>query len=400
MKTFAVKAKRARPAARRAQGPVNRPWTPALGAQRAEIRHILHGPRVQPKLTVGAPDDAYEREADRVADRVMRMPAPEAAEETPALQRTKYPSIQRLCPECEDEVRRQPVEKEELDEEALRRQPIEEEELQRQPIEEEELEEGLVQTKTHPGAAPEVTPNVASRIQAMRGVGRPLPETERAFFEPRFGHDFGQVRVHTDARAAETTRAVNARAFTVGRDIVFGSGQYAPATGSGKRLLAHELTHVVQQRAARRDTATGVIQRQEPATTAAGTVTIGAVAAKCILGAIAGALFDAAIQAILHSIREWTWRFWRASFDYCSIILSAILGCIFAPISAFLLDGWVTARLGTRLGGMAGTLIGKILLFIAKKLAIGIPKKLVNTLAKLGCVSPEQAAELGVQPGD
>ena len=67
--------------------------------------------------------------------------------------------------------------------------------------------------------------------------------------ESRFGHDFSQVRVHTDTRAAESARAVNARAYTVGRNVVFGSGQYAPGSGEGQRLLAHELTHVVQQSA-------------------------------------------------------------------------------------------------------------------------------------------------------
>jgi len=65
--------------------------------------------------------------------------------------------------------------------------------------------------------------------------------------EPRFGHDFSQVRVHTNAKVAESARAVNALAYTVGRDVVFGVGQYAPTTSAGQRLLAHELTHVVQQ---------------------------------------------------------------------------------------------------------------------------------------------------------
>ena len=68
-------------------------------------------------------------------------------------------------------------------------------------------------------------------------------------FEPRFGYDFSQVRIHTDARAAESARAVNARAYTVGREVVFGAGQYSPGTAAGQRLLAHELTHIVQQRA-------------------------------------------------------------------------------------------------------------------------------------------------------
>jgi hypothetical protein len=68
--------------------------------------------------------------------------------------------------------------------------------------------------------------------------------------QPRFGHDFSQVRVHADARAAESAEAVNARAFTVGQHIVFGAGLYAPSTRAGQHLLAHELTHVTQQRGA------------------------------------------------------------------------------------------------------------------------------------------------------
>ncbi len=81
----------------------------------------------------------------------------------------------------------------------------------------------------------------------LRAPGQPLDAATRAFMEPRFGHDFSQVRVHTDARAAESARAVNAQAYTVGRDVVFGTGQYGPGTLEGKRLLAHELTHVLQQ---------------------------------------------------------------------------------------------------------------------------------------------------------
>lgn len=74
-----------------------------------------------------------------------------------------------------------------------------------------------------------------------------MPESVRTYFEPRFGQDFSQVRVHTDARAVESAQAVNALAYTVGRNIVFRAGQYAPGTAEGRRLLAHELTHVVQQ---------------------------------------------------------------------------------------------------------------------------------------------------------
>jgi hypothetical protein len=81
----------------------------------------------------------------------------------------------------------------------------------------------------------------------LRSPGQPLDAETRAFMEPRFGHDFSRVRVHTDAKAAQSAKAVNALAYTVGRDVVFGAGQYAPQSQAGRRLMAHELTHAVQQ---------------------------------------------------------------------------------------------------------------------------------------------------------
>ena len=90
-------------------------------------------------------------------------------------------------------------------------------------------------------------PNLESHIQSLKGGSQPLSENDRTFFEPRFGYNFSQVRVYTDTRAAESARAVNARAYTVGQDMVFGAGQYAPESSPGQRLMAHELTYVVQQ---------------------------------------------------------------------------------------------------------------------------------------------------------
>ena len=94
-------------------------------------------------------------------------------------------------------------------------------------------------------AEPAGVPSIVHDV--LRSPGQPLDPATRAFMEPRFGHDFGAVRVHTDARAAQSAHAVNALAYTVGRDVVFGAGQYAPDTNDGKSLVAHELTHVVQQ---------------------------------------------------------------------------------------------------------------------------------------------------------
>jgi len=83
--------------------------------------------------------------------------------------------------------------------------------------------------------------------EVLRSSGQPLDSSTRAFMEPRFGHDFSHVRVHTDAKAAASAQAVNARAYTVGRDVVFGTGSYSPQMGEGRKLIAHELTHVAQQ---------------------------------------------------------------------------------------------------------------------------------------------------------
>ena len=96
----------------------------------------------------------------------------------------------------------------------------------------------------------EPSPETSVVHEILGPSGRSLDPATRSFMEPRFGHDFSRVRTHTDARAAESARAVGARAYTVGHDVVFGAGRYAPHTAAGQRLLAHELAHVVQQQAA------------------------------------------------------------------------------------------------------------------------------------------------------
>jgi len=173
--------------------------------------------RIQAKLTVSNPGDASEREADRVAGEVMRRP-----ESQPGLTVQPSPlSIQRKCTKCEEERKQQPMHDE---------------------------EEKIVQAKTADAlVAPEVSGGFESHLDNIRSGGHPLPETARTFFEPRFGYDFTQVRIHSDTRASESARAINAKAYTVGRDVVFGNGNYSPQTTAGRALLAHELTHVVQQ---------------------------------------------------------------------------------------------------------------------------------------------------------
>jgi hypothetical protein len=105
-----------------------------------------------------------------------------------------------------------------------------------------------MQRKQHPGQASTAASGLETGVNALQGGGQPLDAATRSFFEPRFGHDFSQVRVHTGSRAHDLASAVQARAFTLGRDIVFARGEYTPGDSTGRRLLAHELTHVVQQR--------------------------------------------------------------------------------------------------------------------------------------------------------
>jgi hypothetical protein len=102
------------------------------------------------------------------------------------------------------------------------------------------------QARSMTQAGPSEVPPIVHEV--LHSTGKPLDAATRAFMEPRFGHDFSEVRVHTDAKAAESAWATNALAYTVGKDVVFGVGQYAPTSDAGRRLMAHELTHVMQQR--------------------------------------------------------------------------------------------------------------------------------------------------------
>jgi hypothetical protein len=234
MLTFAVKKKHTSSIAPKRHAPTVSPMSHSLHLQQAKVRHILRSPTLQPKLKIGRPNDKYEQEADRVADKVMRMPEPK---------------LQRQYPEYEEGLQRQPVGEEK---DMVQPKPIAEQitplvQRQVEPEKEEEDEE-LIQAKIARDVTPEVTPATSSGIQSLQGGGRSLSESERSFFEPRFGADFSSVRVHDDTRAAGIAQSVNARAFTLGRDVVFGAGEYSSDEMTGKKLFAHELTHVVQQR--------------------------------------------------------------------------------------------------------------------------------------------------------
>ena len=165
--------------------------------------HAAPPATIQKKLMVNTPGDSFEQEADHVADQVMRMPEPR---------------LQRACAcggSCDDCKKKQ--------------------------------EPGSLQMKSVGGGDIGQTEAPPSVHEVSRSPGQPLDAATRAFMEPRFGMDFGGVRVHADSRAADSAGGLHAKAYTIGSNIVFANRQFAPATAEGKKLLAHELAHVAQQ---------------------------------------------------------------------------------------------------------------------------------------------------------
>ena len=216
------------------------------------VSRLMRSGALRAKLRIGQPGDVYEQEADRVADAVMRMSEPGVQRQVePEEGEEEMLQAKPLAEEITPLVQVQRQEEPEEEEETLQAKPLAEEiiPLVQRQVEPEEEEEEEIRPKSIDGAAPEVTPEIGRDVQSIKGRGQPLSASERAFFEPRYGADFDDVRVHSDARAAHVAQSVNARAFTHGRDVVFGAGQYAPGMSEGRRLLAHELTHVVQQSA-------------------------------------------------------------------------------------------------------------------------------------------------------
>ncbi|MGH8564161.1 MAG: eCIS core domain-containing protein [Gammaproteobacteria bacterium] len=179
----------------------------AVGALLA--RPAVSPPLIQAKLTVNSPGDEYEREADRVAEQVMRMPA---------------------------------VQREALDED-----------------EEPEIMTKREQAHAADGAF-EAGEEFEQQLRATRRQGQPLPASLREEFETKLGADFSGVRIHTDALADQLNQSIQAQAFTTGRDVFFRQGAYDPESRSGQAVIAHELTHVVQQAASGR--ANHLIQRR------------------------------------------------------------------------------------------------------------------------------------------
>ncbi len=216
MPSFATQVRGLQPSPAMPRDVARRPATAGPVGNQAALRRLTAvAPRVQAKLEIGAVDDPLEREADGVADAVMRMAAPPAGPTAPppAGLTGSPPRLMRKCAACEADDKTQP--------------------LQTKPA-------------GPPGAVLNVAPAPVHRV--VRQSGRPLDAATRGFFEPRFGLDLGAVRVHAEADAGDAARAVGARAFTVDENIVFAPGEFAPSSAGGRHLLAHELAHVMQQR--------------------------------------------------------------------------------------------------------------------------------------------------------
>lgn len=201
-------------------------------------------PFFQAKLTVNVPGDQYEQEADSVADQVMRMPDPAVADRG-AFRTVPISSLQRKCSACEHkEEKIQRKEEDEPDSPVQMKAANRENPVMRKCADCEKEEKISRKTENNDDggmAAPDIVSDVIS------SSGKSLDPQTQDFMGNRMGQDFSDVQIHTDSKAAESASSINALAYTSGNHIVFNSGQYQPGTDSGKRLLAHELTHVGQQ---------------------------------------------------------------------------------------------------------------------------------------------------------
>ncbi len=185
-------------------------------ARNQAIQRMLRSAQIQTKLNVSQPSDSQEVEADQIADKVMRMSEPTIE---------KYGlHIQRMCSQCEHDTERERFRKN-SDQYGILRQSV-------------------PSSQRWSGATSPVT---SGKLAGLNGGGSALPESMRTFFEPRFGRDFGDVRIHTGPQAHQSTRAIDAKAYTYGRNIVFGAEQFSPNSDAGRKLLAHELAHTAQQ---------------------------------------------------------------------------------------------------------------------------------------------------------
>ncbi|HSF89189.1 MAG TPA: DUF4157 domain-containing protein [Saprospiraceae bacterium] len=201
-------------------------------------------PAVQMKLEVNKPGDKFEHEADQMADKVMRQPPPVVKDEK-MLPAGIAGKVQRA------EIKEEKIQKAEAKEEKIQKAEAKEEKIQRAEAKEEKIQkaeakEEKIQRKESSGSGG-MTGATQSAIQSQTTGGAPLSNDVRSYMEPRFGADFSNVRVHHDQESASLSNQLSARAFTYQNHIFFSRDQYQPGTGEGKHLLAHELTHTIQQ---------------------------------------------------------------------------------------------------------------------------------------------------------
>jgi len=245
---------------------------------------LAPGRAVQAKLNVNEPGDDYEREADAMADHVMRSSVPPAG--NPHFFSPATSALQRKCRDCEEEDKE--IQRKESSSQAINaggevtsysnslsskgpKSPdssrnffetsfardffgtrnhhdtdVTKSAQGNAPVHTQK-EKKLHRKETNAGSKVEGSNLLDNYVGSLGSSGRALPENSRRFFEPRFGRDFSNVKIHTDSGAVKSAQSINALAYTTGNNIVFDASQYSPDTDSGKRLIAHELTHVVQQ---------------------------------------------------------------------------------------------------------------------------------------------------------
>jgi len=279
-------------AARSTSSSATQPFSTRQQNDRTEVRNILHAVDIQPKLTVGAVNDRYEQEADRVADQVVSTQSVGMVSNrlSSGLVGGTTAGSQSINPVTEQRNEQKQAAREEVQADVVQRQLDGEEEETVQakaapakkfeqegkqlkyivnpdnPIQEAQEE---VQAKLAPQPSQSKSPvSILPMLKGTKGAGGALPVNVRNDMEARFSADFSDVRIHTDGAAAAMSGQINAQAFTHGRDIYFNEGQYDPGSTTGRRLLAHELTHTIQQGAAsqRSDSPLPVRQKTEEET--------------------------------------------------------------------------------------------------------------------------------------
>ncbi|MBW2664140.1 MAG: DUF4157 domain-containing protein [Deltaproteobacteria bacterium] len=370
-------------------------WSPAdhvLYLQRTignkAVQRLINSGVLQAKLRIGQLGSKYEQEANCIADEVMQMPEPKVI-----AQSAGKPSIQRMCSEFQkEELRRQPIE-DEVDEELqtsalVHRKDYEEENVRTKPT--------LQQEET---GSFEISVDFENRLHSDRGRGVPLPYQLRDEFEPKFGADFNAVRIHTGTESAELNQLVQAKAFTHGSDIHFGAGQYDPSSTTGKELLAHELTHVVQQDAVKRDNSvrfrpalvqgnvSRAIQRaiRIPAGVLAALAVAGSSIISCIIGAAIGVGLDYAIQRGVAWLRNQPFH-----WNTCFAIISGIIGCVAAGVGSVISRAIFRSTGGHLEKDFATKAVVWLITWFYGRLPIWPIAFILKKLVKLGCANDSE----------